>query len=195
MSDPAHERTSTSLLEALRDPDDSAAWTSFDARHRPLLHLYLRRWGLGDAPAEDAAQETLLHFLRSLREGRYDPAQGRLRAWLLGIARHRALDSLRRERRQRARRLSSVVEPQAPRDSSSRRARMDARSKLAASVQVLRRVSGLGSQTLRVLELTIEGHSVETISAQLGIRPSAVYVARYRCKQKLADLYPSDIGS
>src|SRR5205823_5538374 len=50
-------RTSTALLEALKDRSDHAVWWEFDGRYRPLLMAVGRRLGLDVADAEDAAQE------------------------------------------------------------------------------------------------------------------------------------------
>jgi RNA polymerase sigma-70 factor (ECF subfamily) len=50
---------------------------------------------LGDRPsAEDIVQDVFLRLWQ--RPEGYDPARGRLRAWLCAAARHRAIDQLRR---------------------------------------------------------------------------------------------------
>ena len=78
-------RTTTALLEALLDPADDEVWQDFDRRYRPILIAFAQRLGL---PDEDAAQDTLTRFVRSYREGKYDRDRGRLRSWIIGIARH-----------------------------------------------------------------------------------------------------------
>jgi RNA polymerase sigma-70 factor (ECF subfamily) len=93
-------RTSTALLEGLRDSGDESAWREFEARYRPLVFAVARRLGLQDADAEDAAQETLAAFVQAYREHRYDREKGRLRQWLRGIACHKVRDLLRRRGRE-----------------------------------------------------------------------------------------------
>jgi DNA-directed RNA polymerase specialized sigma24 family protein len=78
-------RTSTTLLEALHDPSDEAAWRRFRTRYEPLLRSYARRVGLFDADAQDVAADTLATFLTAYRAGRYDRTRARLKSWLGGI--------------------------------------------------------------------------------------------------------------
>ena len=93
---PMISTTSTFLLQAIRDPANGAGWAQFDERYRPVLLITARRLGLNHQDAEDAAQETLASFAKTYRDGRYDRDKGRLRAWLLGIARHKIHDIHRR---------------------------------------------------------------------------------------------------
>jgi RNA polymerase sigma-70 factor (ECF subfamily) len=88
--------TSTFLLHAIRDPANGPGWAQFDERYRPVLLMTARRLGLNHQDAEDAAQETLASFAKTYRDGRYDRDKGRLRNWLLGIARHKIQDIHRR---------------------------------------------------------------------------------------------------
>lgn len=59
------------------------------------LYRYCRRM-VGEPLAEDVHQMSLVHAYESFAEFR---GQSSLRAWLYGIARHRCLDVLRKERR------------------------------------------------------------------------------------------------
>jgi len=54
-------RTSSTLLEGLKDPADRTSWIEFDRRYRPLVFLVARRMGLQAVDAEDA------DLLRGLR--------------------------------------------------------------------------------------------------------------------------------
>jgi RNA polymerase sigma factor (sigma-70 family) len=92
-------RTSTILLEGLKDPTNSAAWQEFDARYRPLLISVGRRLGLSAVDAEDAAQDAVAAFLRDYQQGTYQRARGRLRDWLAGIMSHKVRDLQRRQMR------------------------------------------------------------------------------------------------
>lgn len=89
--------TTSLLLDQLQQVDQDA-WSVFVVRFREPLVRFARKLGLNEEEAEDAAQETLMSFARSYREGQYDREQGRLSSWLFGIARHRVLDVARRRR-------------------------------------------------------------------------------------------------
>ena len=60
----AKTTTTTAMLEGLRDPGNETVWRDFDERYRPVLIGFAQRLGLTAADAEDAAQETLLAFMK-----------------------------------------------------------------------------------------------------------------------------------
>ena len=103
--------TTSALLEGLCGPNNDAAWAGLDNRYRPILIATARRFGLSDSDAHDIAQETMARVLLGVREGKYDRAKGRLRTWILTIARHRIVDLHRKRNvRKEARGVSAVVE-------------------------------------------------------------------------------------
>ncbi len=81
----ADRRTRRTLLERLKDPDDDAAWRTFDAQYRGLILGYARRRGLQWADAEDVRQRVMLALAERLPRFRYDPSRGRFRDYL-GVA-------------------------------------------------------------------------------------------------------------
>ncbi|MEO7664230.1 MAG: sigma-70 family RNA polymerase sigma factor [Candidatus Limnocylindrales bacterium] len=89
MDDRAQE---AELVVAIAAGDVAAIEALYDRVARPLYALGLR-W-LGDVgEAEELVQET---FVRAWRQAdRFDPARGRVGAWLFGIARHIATDRWR----------------------------------------------------------------------------------------------------
>ena len=94
--DPSLTMTSTLLLEGLRN-QDHAIWRQYVGRYQPLLLRYCRKLGLGDADADDVAQQTLIEFSKSFQAGKYDREKGRLRHWLFGIA-HNQIRNWKRRR-------------------------------------------------------------------------------------------------
>lgn len=95
-------RTSTILLEGLKDLGNDLAWVEFDRRYRSLLMAVAHRVGLSDSDAEDAVQDTLAAFMEQYRHGNFNRQKGRLRDWLAGIMIFKARDiqrqSMRREK-------------------------------------------------------------------------------------------------
>jgi RNA polymerase sigma-70 factor (ECF subfamily) len=99
------ERRSTSVTStmsvALEPPADAGpAPLDFDALYRDArddVYAYVVTLLRGRAAAEDVTAQA---FERAFRKARsYDPRKGGPRAWLFGIARHAALDELRRGKR------------------------------------------------------------------------------------------------
>ncbi len=78
--------TTTQLLHQLQQEDAPQAWEALCNHFQPIIIHFGRELGLTSDQAEDAAQETLMAFVKALRNGRYDREKGRLSAWLFGIA-------------------------------------------------------------------------------------------------------------
>lgn len=102
-------QTTTALLDGLHDAANYKAWAEFDGRYRPLLLAFCLKVGLSDADAADVTQETIARFVVSYREGGYDRRRGRLRSWLIAIARGRIDDQRRKYARRRIQRGESAI--------------------------------------------------------------------------------------
>jgi RNA polymerase sigma factor (sigma-70 family) len=66
-------------------------------QHKDAVYRFAWRMARSPAAAEDITQDVFVGFLR--HPGRFDPARGTLRAFLLGIARNLALKHWRAEHR------------------------------------------------------------------------------------------------
>lgn len=75
---------------------DAEFQAAFD-QHKDAVYRFAWRMCGSDAAAEDITQDVFVGLLR--HQGRFDPARGTLRAFLLGIARNLALKHWRREHR------------------------------------------------------------------------------------------------
>ena len=99
-------RTDEELLAAVSDAE---AFGELYERTFPLVAAYLvRRLGSAELAA-DLAAETYATALRS--RGRYQPAKGSARTWLLTIAHGRLVDALRRRRVEDRARRKLGMEP------------------------------------------------------------------------------------
>jgi len=83
----------TELRQRMVAGDAGALGEAYDDHAGAVFGVAWRM--LGDRPsAEDIVQEVFLRLWQCPES--YDPARGRLRAWLCAAARHRAIDQLRR---------------------------------------------------------------------------------------------------
>jgi len=96
-------------IERLLAGDTSAMEELYD-RHNDLLYSLVRRIVMIASEAEDVIQETWLHAWRSA--GSYDASRGSVGAWLVTVARSRAIDRVRSEGTRRRTREAVEAEPQ-----------------------------------------------------------------------------------
>lgn len=179
--------TSTALLDGLHDAENQSIWREFDGRFRPLLVNFATRLGLAGEDAADLAQETLLHFVRDYRAGKYDRSRGRLGAWLMGIARHRLGDTFRRKAARRETRGESAI-VSLPEESE-----LSSIWETECRKAVLENAMQEMMQSARVSKLTLEAfrlHVVDELSAEetarrLETSTRVVYLAKHRCLRRL----------
>jgi RNA polymerase sigma-70 factor (ECF subfamily) len=88
-------KTTTQILRQLQTPSDEEAWRRFCTHFRPIVIHFSAHLGLSSQDCEDAAQETLISFLKAVQAGHYDREKGRLSSWLFGIARRVVLNKRR----------------------------------------------------------------------------------------------------
>src|SRR6266581_1296454 len=110
--------TDALLASRLTAGDDLALAEAFDRFGRAVYGAALRVVRDG-ASAQDVVQDVFVELWS--RPGRYDPAAGPLRTYLIVLARHRAVDLVRSElrriaRQERHHRLTPGQQPEAPGD-------------------------------------------------------------------------------
>jgi RNA polymerase sigma-70 factor (ECF subfamily) len=172
-------------LDAARrgeEPGFAALWHGL----QPALLRYLRAV-VGEA-AEDVASETWLHAAREVRVFRGD-AQG-FRIWLFRVARHRALDELRRagRRKEDSGDITELLSAWPGNDDTA----AEAVDRLSTE-QAVRLIGTLPrGQAEAVLLRVVAGLDVAMTAKVLGKREGAIRVAAMRGLQRLADLLGED---
>lgn len=186
--------TTSLLLSSLRNEQDGGGWKDFHARYWPVLVGLGVHLGLRETDAQDAAQWTLLEFLKEFRAGTYERGKGRLRAYILGIARNR-IRSLRRSAQrpaQAAKPLSDAHETpddltDAVLEAAWERERRGAI--LREALEQLRASPKLSPATFQAFELvTLRSVPAEEAGRQTGLSVEDVYLARHRCTKRLKEL-------
>lgn len=95
----AVEKTSSSLLRRLRNPDDRASWGEFVSLYEPLLLRYVRKKGVGEHDAQDVVQGIFISLLRKLPTFELDRGKGRFRTWLWQVTHNAVVDWARARKR------------------------------------------------------------------------------------------------
>ena len=182
--------TTTQLLDALHDMRDGAVWSEFDARYRPIIFGLARRLGLGEADSAEVAQQTLTEFVRDYQSGRYQRDRGRLRAWLIGIARHRAYDVLRGMRRRREYRGDSgYLGIPAPDGLTEIWVAERDRSIALRALDELRATSRTTPNALMAFEMVaIQAMPLEEVARDRGMTVDEVYRVKHRITRRLREI-------
>ena len=148
-----------------------------------------RRAGLDGDDAEEAAQRTLLDFLQDYRSGKYERAKGHLRAWVLGIARHRIADIWRERQRRLARRGESAFLSLAADedwDGSWQAAQEKRLAELAWTE--LRAATKTTAASLEAFQLSARGLPAAEVAQQCGLATADVYRIKYRLTRRLQEI-------
>jgi RNA polymerase sigma-70 factor, ECF subfamily len=176
--EPADAGLDAALTQAQRG--DADAFRALYRDTQPRLLRYLR--ALVSDDAEDLASETWLHITRDLHTftGTYDNFRG----WAATIARHRALDHLRRH----ARRPPPILVP--AEDLASLAATDDTATTAIDAVATDTAIALIATlppdQAEAVLLRAVLGLDATRAAAVLGKRPGAVRTAAYRGLRTLA---------
>ncbi|HEX9336991.1 MAG TPA: RNA polymerase sigma factor [Pseudonocardiaceae bacterium] len=158
---------------------DDAAFSALYTAVQPGLLRYLRV--LVGQDAEDVASEAWLQIVRDLRSYRGEGAG--FRAWAASIARHRAMDHLRRQSRRPAQhipveQLEHVADAQ---DTAIRAVEMVSTEAALALIATLPR-----DQAEAVLLRVVVGLDAQAAAQVLGKRAGAVRTSAYRGLRRLA---------
>jgi RNA polymerase sigma factor (sigma-70 family) len=171
------EQGATSDLGARLAAGEEGAITECYSALGPMVLGYLRRFVARDE-AEDVLQRVFYEVWRN--RDRYDPTRS-LEAWVLGIARKRAIDQLRR-------RHANVVPIEELREIAGDDGR-ELAERYARAVEVRGALERLPSEQREVLTLAYFGQlSQRELAGRLGLPLGTVKARTFRGLRRLADL-------
>ena len=190
---PSPPETRASLILRLRDAADVAAWDELLAVYGPLVFRLAQRQGLQAADADDVVQEVFAAVAGSVSKWIEQPQRGRFRGWLLGIARHIAINALTRRPHGTvglggAESQKPLAEVPVAVDPLSSQFDLEYRREVYrwAARQVQESVA---PTTWNAFHLThVEGVPIADAAARLGTSIGNVYIARSRVMSRLREL-------
>ncbi len=86
--------TNPSLLNRIKNIEDSASWREFFSIYRNLIYGVAKKSGMTDEEAEDVVQETMLAAAKHIKNFQYDSSRS-FKAWLLAITKTKVADQFR----------------------------------------------------------------------------------------------------
>src|SRR5712671_1775018 len=107
--------TRLSLIQRVRDKEDTDAWNEFFDVYRPLLTAYVRKRGVSEHDAADVVQDVFMRLVPALAQFEFDAERGRFRTWLWRVT-HNALADWARRRATRDRAERGWVDQHRPAD-------------------------------------------------------------------------------
>jgi RNA polymerase sigma-70 factor (ECF subfamily) len=154
---------------------DAEAFAAIYDRHARAVYSYLVAQLGRAAEAEEVSQEAFLSLWR--HAARFDPRRGGVRGWLIGIARHGAIDRQRAEaRRARAETAAEAVAALQPLDDPVSRVGADR----AEAARVRRVLAGLPPGQREVLLLVHYGGLSQREIAEVTGLPLGTVKSRLR---------------
>jgi len=182
MSDQDRDR---SCIERMRAGDTRALEELYD-RNNGLLYSVVLRIVRSGADAEEVLQESWLQIWRGA--GTYNEARGTVGAWLVTVARSRAIDRIRSEGSRARAEESAGADPPPPTEDASANA-----AHRQMSERVSRALEKLGPQHRQVLELAYFGGLTQSeISERLNAPLGTVKSWTRQALIRLSDLVPQE---
>jgi len=185
-------QTTTRVLESLKGSDHDGVWQDFRDTFFPVVVGFARHAGLSETDAEDAAQETMIAFVKAYREGKYDREKGRLRNWLFGLARHAVQNAFRKRAPERLVDNPSGVTAfwnRLPDENAVEKTWAGEWRKVVLDKCLRRAKQELDEKTFSAFELYVLGEqSVEDVAKRLNMSENAVYIAKSRVIARLRQL-------
>ncbi len=173
-------------LQRLQGGDSKAFEELFD-RYTPLLYPMVLRILRSPSEAEDALQEVWLQVWK--RVATFDPRRGTVAAWLVMLARSRALDRYRSVASRRNAETRVEAAPEASVDDASTSA-----AQRQLSERVVRALEQLAPQQRQVIEIAyFEGLSQAEIAARLNAPLGTVKSWTRQGLMKLRELVPQEV--
>ena len=178
--------TSLTLLEQLQSSSPGAAWDQFVAIYSPLLMKWNREAGLQESDAEDVAQETLTNVFQKIG-GFSRQREGSFRKWLKKMAYHRVC----RHRRKLDKTLSleeadgsDLQIPPADEAAYAENYYFDVlESALRYVFKEFRELSWRA-----FLDTLLRNRPIQEVAAEIGISPTAIYIARCRIISRITQI-------
>jgi RNA polymerase sigma factor (sigma-70 family) len=183
--------TSVSLLDRLRDSPDAASWQRLVDLYTPLIQGWLRRQGLQPADADDLSQDILAVLVRDL-PGFHRQRTGAFRSWLRTITVNRLRNFWRAQQARPAATgdsdlASRLEELEDPHSELSRIWDQEHDQHIMRRAMELIESEFAPSTWKAFRRQVVEGASVDTVAAELGLSANAVVIAKSRVLGRLRD--------
>jgi RNA polymerase sigma-70 factor (ECF subfamily) len=174
------DRTSSSLLERLRQPADQAAWERFVELYTPLLYYWARRMALQQHDAADLVQEVFAILVQKLPKFRYDRDKS-FRSWLRTVTMNKWREKCRHAEPAGDGSLGGLADG----DSADEVWNAEYQQVVMRRALEIMQADFQPATWKACWALVVEGRSAAEASKELGLTENAVYLAKNRVLRRL----------
>ena len=182
-----NETTRSSVLRAVADTENEAAWNRLFNLYAGFVFSIARRKGLNDTDADDMVQVVFTDLARNLPTFKYDREKGRFRSYLTGLVNWRVIDRLKTLKRETELKADfrKYVRSAAGKDDTFAEREWQA----AATEEALRRIKPdvRPEHYAAFVASAIEGQDTEIVTKLYGISSDNLYQIRKRLTAKLRE--------
>ena len=90
--------TRHTLLERIRNPEDSQAWQEFIEFYKSYIYVIVRSMGVNSQDADDILQQVSLKLWKNLQTHLHDPEKGRFRSWVSTVTKNTVISFIRQQK-------------------------------------------------------------------------------------------------
>ena len=186
-----NESTRSSVLKAVADTENEAAWNRFFDLYAGFVYSIARSKGLKPEDADDIVQIVFCDLARTMPTFSYVREKGRFRSYLAGLVSWRVMDRLRSGKRDaelKADFLEEVKSAGADGDDAFAEREWQA----AAMEEALRRMKPdvRPEHYAAFIASAVEGQDTETVMRLYGLSRDNLYQIRTRLTEKLREMMP-----
>lgn len=181
--------TRRSLLSKIREGDE-IGWSEFYQIYRPLVFLRGGDFSLSESEKEELMQDTVLAVFRGQKTFTYDPARGKFRTYLRTVIDHRAIDIIRKRKKN----IANDEEIDFDNMPETKRSKLDMAWDTEWSRHILNQAmeelkNKIEPETYQAFELyTIEEWAPKKVAEFLDMKVGSVYTAKNRAVEKLREI-------
>ena len=185
--------TSISLLKVLGEDAQSPRWTEFANKYASTIEGFLFKY-FPTVDANDVVQETLIALVEKLPLYEYDPdARGHFRNYLIGIVRYKAIEQLKRRKRETEMREALEMKEELNWEYEKRAYSVDLRNwqreAYEAALAQFMADPKLSARDKEIFRRTaLQGESPEEVAALFGIKRNNVDQIKARMVARLKEL-------
>ena len=185
-----NESTRSSVLRAVADTQNEAAWRRFFDLYAGFIYSIARSKGMGDTDADDIVQVVFADLVRTLPTFKYDRTKGKFRSYLSGLVHWRVMDRLKAGKRDADIKAAFCDEAKTAASSPGDDGFAEREWQAAALEEALRRIKPdvRPEHYAAFVASAVEGQDTESVMRLYGLTSDNLYQIRKRLTERLREI-------